>query len=206
MLKCVDENFLIMPNFTMGKDAIGQCLARYLHPSKDIRDAFPNMEKDQAVKNLIVIHQEMKIINQNEQLCVIVMSPQFKNGDALIELHTVKWWFKVIKEGPSDLFFTAAQLAVAEEPMEGNNPLAEIACCSAVMPLMAEDAKFAWNTVPIDDDNAPAPENIFTGTLDNSIMVNGGIMASAIKKCQMHKQKPNNQLACLIRTDLSEAV
>ena len=54
----------------MGKDALISC--PILHPSAHIRCVYTNIEKGHVLQDLVVHHQEVKNINQKEQLALVV--------------------------------------------------------------------------------------------------------------------------------------
>ena len=57
---------------TMGKDALVSCPMRYLHPFAHIRHVYTNLEKGHVLQDLVVRRQEVKTINQKEQLALVV--------------------------------------------------------------------------------------------------------------------------------------
>ena len=59
------------------------------------------------LQNLVVHHQEVKTINQKEQLALVMTHVTVLENDEPVELYAVKKHFKVLTEGPSDLFFDA---------------------------------------------------------------------------------------------------
>ena len=153
-----------MVKLTLGVGAVVQTKAKFLHPSKYIRELYPNMDQQQMVVDLKVVRREKKIVTRKEQLCLVVTSDQIMNGDQHVELHAVERWFKVTKEGHPDLFFTQAQPAEVTPPEEDDNPLEEIAERSRVTPLQPDEISIARGLGPmVDDDNQPAPENVPTG-------------------------------------------
>ena len=89
---------------TMGKDAVVSILTKYLHPSKYIRDKWPNAAANHRLSGLVVLRTEPKIVSRRQQLTVVVRSEEFKNGDDYIELHAVPRWFIVDEEGPPMYF------------------------------------------------------------------------------------------------------
>ena len=74
---------------------------RYLHPSKLVNDTIPNRVHNQRLENLLALRLETKIVNRQEQECVVLRHEEFPNA----ELHCVKRWVRVDQEGAGcDLF------------------------------------------------------------------------------------------------------
>ena len=91
-----------------GVGAIVSALLRFIHPSKHIRNKFPNVVQGQQLENCVTICQEVKKVSQKEQLELVVHHEDFKNpDDSYIELHGVKRYWKVSQEGHPDYFFDA---------------------------------------------------------------------------------------------------
>ena len=47
----------------IGSGAVARCTLKYLHPSKLIRDKFPNRTASQKISELLVVRQDMKKFN-----------------------------------------------------------------------------------------------------------------------------------------------
>ena len=89
-----------------GVGAIVSALLRFIHPSKHIRNKFPNVVQGQHLENCETIRQEVKRVSRKEQLVLVVRHEDFKNpDDSHIELHGVKRYWKVSQEGHPDYFF-----------------------------------------------------------------------------------------------------
>ena len=52
-------------------------------------------------------------------MAVVVTHPDFKYGDDMIELHTMKWWFFSDYEGNKDYLFGSSAVAEQERAPEG---------------------------------------------------------------------------------------
>ena len=99
-------HFVMPPKPRMGKDARVEILARYLHPSQELRNKFINFEAEKAtlwLRGCKVIRQEQKIINRKQHLAIVVSHPDFTD----VELYAVKRWFKITRQGPPEYFFDA---------------------------------------------------------------------------------------------------
>ena len=64
-----------------GVGAIVLALLRFIHPSKHIRNKFPDVVQGQLHENCVTIHQEVKKVSQKEQLVLVVNHEDFKNPD-----------------------------------------------------------------------------------------------------------------------------
>ena len=150
---------------TMGKDAVVSVLAKYLHPSKYIRDKWPNNWAHQRVAGLVVVRQEEKVVSRRKQLAIVVHSEQFKEGDEFIELHAVPHWVRIDEEGPSEYFFGSETTDQPGQTNQQGNPTTNIQ--DAVDQVSRRGGltenniqDLIANGVTVDDDNLPLEENL----------------------------------------------
>ena len=151
-----------MPSHCIGKDAVCSILARYLHPSAKIRELYPNMPNTLRLQGFKVLRQEVKRVNQRDQLCIVCAHDNFD-----VEMYAVKCWFTVTSPGDPEYYFdTVLQTvpAVAVDGAGADDPdaveIPEIARNPAIDvddPALVAAAEAAG--IMIDDDNEPAPEN-----------------------------------------------
>ena len=66
----------------MGKGAIIKALCKEFHPSTLIRNKFPNIQKGQRLKNMVVVRKEVKKIRRTDAMC-----KNDDNGGENIELY-----------------------------------------------------------------------------------------------------------------------
>ena len=71
----------------MGKGALVSCLAKFLHPSKEIEKAFVNRRDNLRLNQLYVLREDIKTVRQKETNCVVLRSDNVMNGDVHIELY-----------------------------------------------------------------------------------------------------------------------
>jgi hypothetical protein len=141
----------------LGVGAVVSSLARFVHPSEYIREAFPNMEHKHRLHGCLVVRMEVKKVTGKDQLCLVVTHVDFKKADgSLIELHAVKGHWRIHKEGERDLFFDSAAVPASDAEVEFSLP-PEIADKEATEESILEALT---DVVEIDDDNQPLPENI----------------------------------------------
>ena len=81
-----------------GKGATVFIQSNYAHPSEHIRAKVVNPDKGHKLQSCIFLRQEVKKISGKDQLVVVVTHPDFKSGDDMIELHSVKLWFVLDNE------------------------------------------------------------------------------------------------------------
>ena len=150
---------------SLGKDAVGSCLLKYLHPSHVIREHFDNRKTNQRLSELKVVGQEMRLVNRRQQMVVVTTHHSLNRDRAPIKVYCAKRWFKVDVEGPKELFFGYYQETIQEEKEEEREMVPEI------VERYQNLSRFATHQVldlkgvmDIDDDNDPAPENIPTNT------------------------------------------
>ena len=145
-----------------GVSAIVSALLRFIHPSKHIRNKFPNVVQGQRLENCETIRQEVKKVSRKEQLVLVVRHEDFKNpDDSYIELHGVKRYWKVSQEGHPDYFFDA--IAPTDENANSQDDTLMPEAVSEHIngnSRTTETIQALRDEVDVDDDNEPAPENI----------------------------------------------
>lgn len=147
----------------MGKGAEVSCLTKYLHPSEHIRNKHPNLVNGHRTEGCIVLRLETKTVNRRDQVCVVVRQDvEYPN----VELHAVRQWFKVSKEGPPEEFFD--QQGEDDEQEQGEEQRGEEQRIPVQVrtrqTLGDEEIHLLRGTAEVDDDNEPAPENVPNAT------------------------------------------
>lgn len=142
-----------MPKLRLGKGAVVSCLINKLHPKKLIHDKYLNIVANARLTGGVVLRQEVKKVCRVDQLCTVFTHEDFPNE----ELHVVARWAKVDKEGPeSELFNPLTDGVAVEVATASGEDLPDVnAVTSEIRTNLAD-------TVVIDDDNVPAPENVPT--------------------------------------------
>ena len=145
-----------------GVGAIVSALLRFIHPSKHIRNKFPNIFQGQRLENCETIRQEVKKVSRKEQLVLVVRREDFENpDDSYIELHGVKRYWKVSQEGHPDYFFDA--IAPTDENANSQDDTLMPEAVSEHIngnSCTTETIQALRDEVDVDDDNEPAPNNI----------------------------------------------
>ena len=145
----------------LGVGAKVSCLSRFIHPSHEIREKYPNPVSGHRLEGCTTIRQEVKKVSRRDQLCIIVHHDGFKTAEGdYIELHAVKRYWKVSEEGDTDLLFDdPGDNVESEETLLV--PLPE-AVDEALNGQSVENntIEALRDIVDIDDDNEPAPENV----------------------------------------------
>ena len=156
---------------TMGKDAVVSILTKYLHPSRYIREKFPNATSNHRLNGLVVLRMEHKLVSRKQQLTIVVRSEKFKDDEGrFIELHAVPRWFKVEQEGPDMYFFEkqGEHEGQAKEPQPNPMPEGLAERIGTIGILNDEDLhNLAGSGITVDDDNQPLEENIPTNEPTN---------------------------------------
>ena len=85
-----------------GKGATCKVKIRFLHPSKDVEDKYPQHSYTRAkvLQGFKVIGREMMNVNRKFQQCVVMQHKAF--GDQ--KIHCVKKYAVVTTEGPEEDF------------------------------------------------------------------------------------------------------
>ncbi|KAG7356336.1 transposase IS4 [Nitzschia inconspicua] len=151
----------------IGSGAICTVKLSRIHPSKHIRNKYPNHTRKDEIVGVRILRQEEKIVHRKQQLSVVFVHDEFKDdGGQHIELYCVKRWAHVTAEGDANLFFDVPPPPPAISPTGSEpddiNPHPMIArMATTVGPLSESDIAEARTLVnDVDDDNRPAPENI----------------------------------------------
>ena len=149
----------------LGVGAKTSCLSKFLHPSEQTRNKYPNPVAGHHLEGCVVVWQEMKSVSWKDQLCIVVQHNDFKAGNDHIELHAVKCYFQVTMEGDLDLFFDVAPTTDNGEADEAQTPL-PTAVDEAINGRSEEvnTIEALQGIVEIDNDNEPAEENVPTTT------------------------------------------
>ena len=148
---------------TMGKDALVSCPTRYLHPFAHIRHVYTNLEKGHVLQDLVVRRQEVKTINQKEQLALVVTHPTVLENDEPVELYAVKKHLKVLTESPSDLFFYVEPEEKEQDEEEAPAIPLEVFKITGWPAHDEHDIAVVSGHLQVDDDNVPAPKNVPAG-------------------------------------------
>ena len=134
--------------------------AKYLRPSKIVDEKLSNKTKHTVVENLILLKEERSILRGKEAHVYYFRHEKFEN----ISIFANKRWVKITEEGSPDQFFSANEVLQDK----GKNLPTHSEGGDDVIPdevfrmgNRKEDIDMARNLgVEVDDDNAPAIENI----------------------------------------------
>lgn len=148
-----------------GVGASGSGMARFFHPSKKIREQWPNNEK-RRLTGVLVTGEGMRHVNKKEQMCYLVRIPEIDDGTIF---HIVKKNFKV-DVAPPAAFESESRNNEARNASQVNNPQdANSAECTSQRNVVANvEGRFGADVdiedlqrqgIAVDDDNEPAPEN-----------------------------------------------
>ena len=156
----------------IGVGAVCRAYMRFIHPSKLIRDKYPNATHQDKLGEMIVIRQESRKVNHKDQMCIIMRHDHWPNK----ELHCVKRWVKVIEEGAqADFFDVPPSVQHDATPAQAPNLTEDEgeAIPERVFHLTGSNAEDIMHIrslgLGVDDDNEPAPENIPTAeTTENT--------------------------------------
>ena len=150
----------------LGKDAKVEVLTKYLHPSRLIQSTLPNLQSNHRLPNCAVVRQESRKVNRREQFVVILNHEDFKTSDGEFEeIYTVPRWCKIVEEGPSENYFidgseVANSTGINIELNEESEAPAIVNSINVRGGVVDSDLVQMKGEIYIDDDNAPAPENI----------------------------------------------
>ena len=150
-----------------GKDHRASVLMRMLHPSKLIRDKFPNASSNDRLDNLKILRRDVKKINRVNHLAIVMIHEDFPEE----ELYCTERFIRIIEEGDSDYFFhhQVNEEASTSQATNGINTNGSFQLVPVAMPEVClknnirPDDPDVLNAIElsilcIDDYNAPAPE------------------------------------------------
>ena len=156
----------------MGKGAIVSVMTKYLHPSKLIRDKFPNSTASLRLEGLVVVGEEEQKVCRRTQKVIVLTIEEFKNGDEFIPLYAVPRWVKVETEGPrSDVMEEENDVEVVEErEVETVIPINVVETVSVTGKISENQIQdLIANGIEVNDDNMPLEENVPTGTQEDKV-------------------------------------
>ena len=164
------------PKLRPGVGATCSVLIRFLHPSRGVRDTILNYTSAHRLDNLLLIKEEEKLVNHKNQKCFVFRHDRFPN----VELYSSKRWTRIDKEGPELQLFTNEVSTDVNDSVSNDDSAArggvdealddEIELDMNVMNATntAEDIMYVRGLgLTVDDDNAPAPENVPDPTTPN---------------------------------------
>lgn len=155
-----------------GRGAVARCLARFLHPSSHIREKYPNTYKKERISGLIVIRREERAVRRGSRPTRSLVMSHAEFAD--VEFYAAERNVIIDTEGPEDGIFdtppsamvdgaTAVTGAEAVGRTSGETDALElppVPSGRAVNFTTDDLAALQRQGIQVDDDNAPAPENI----------------------------------------------
>ena len=174
----------------LGVGAKATVLVSRLHPKDKVTQAYPNSTKDERSVEIVVLDRGSRPIRHESKLVVVFNHPPHGDLQKGFECWTIQRFVKVVSEGNEEDLFDVPVVATAQEQAQqpsnentdGNNntnnndddeqqdmpdELHRIvdATTTSGTTVQGDDLAIVSNLVDgnmIDDDNAPAPENIPT--------------------------------------------
>lgn len=154
-----------MVKLRLGTDATVRILLKYLHPKQKVKELYPNHTANQSLEECRVLRLGTKNINRVERVVVFVSHDVFQTD----ELYCAVRYAHVTEEGPEASLFATnnrGNVILGTEGCEDENE-----DVMDVIPdeLTRENIQFDNPAtmaavheleLTVDDDNAPAPENI----------------------------------------------
>jgi hypothetical protein len=151
-------------NRQLGIGAIVSCLAKSLHPSRDVKSFYGDNEwTTRRISNLIVDSKAFKTVNRKEIECLIVRHDDFPNQ----LLHVSIKCAKLEQAGAPEHFFSAIPQVQPPVPMvveDEEEARPEGILASSRTRLGDDDlCRIVHEGFTVDDDNMPAVENNRSG-------------------------------------------
>ena len=172
----------------LGVSAKATVLVSRLHPKDKVTKVYPNSTKDERTLEIVVSGREMCPICRESKFVVIFNHPPHGDVEEAFECWAIQRFVQVTTEGRQEDFFdqevpAGVQAQEPQQPNTGNEnaannnnnndheeqdlqeELQQIVNTTAAAGVQGDDVAMVCNLVDgsmIDDDNAPAPENIPT--------------------------------------------
>ena len=143
-----------------GIGAVGSAKARFFHPSKHIRDKYPNQHASIRLSGVLVVGKGVERVNRKDQLCYRVRIPEFDDSTVF---HICVNNFK-IEEAPPTPFEDEVTTAQATGPTPEQDEQANLRAATEdfagnISARAQEVAELRQEGITVDDDNEPAQEN-----------------------------------------------
>ena len=162
-----------------GIGAMGSAFARFFHPSKNIRDQWPNTHDKVRLTEVLITGKGEHRVNRKDQTCYECRIPDIDAGTIF---HIVCSNFKVETEGavpfPSETVPNAPDEpdASPQTVLEDVQRIQELRMSTSdvvsnIGPAADDIAELRNQGIEVDDDNDPAPEN---AQPSNPVAANGG--------------------------------
>jgi hypothetical protein len=137
-------------------------MARFFHPSKKIRDQWPNDDK-RRLTDVLVTGEATHAVRHKQQLGYLVCIQEINDGT---EFYIVKRNFKIVSAPPTPFASKEPQAADgppvpnnARERQSSNNVTSNIVGGMSRAATREEIEELRRQGITVDDDNEPAPEN-----------------------------------------------
>ena len=88
------------------------CMSRFIHPSKPIREMYPNRPKDHKLEDLILIAESEISIQRSGGLAKVYIFSHLNFPDAIFSAE--KRYVHMTLEGPAEEFFVVVKATVPQ--------------------------------------------------------------------------------------------
>jgi hypothetical protein len=91
------------PNLRAGVGAVAWVMSRFVHPSKPLRDQYPNRPKNHKLEGIILLREEDKVVQRGTEPVPVFL---FRHEDfPNKEFYFVRRFLHVTQEGPEASLF-----------------------------------------------------------------------------------------------------
>ena len=173
----------------LGVSAKATVLVSRLHPKDKVTKAYPNSTKDERTLEIVGSGREMRLIRRESKFVIIFNHPPHGDVEEAFECWAIQRFVQIATEGRQEDFFdqevpAGIQAQEPQQPNTGNKnaannnnnnndseghdlpeELQRIVNATTAAGVQGDDVAMVCHLVDgsmIDDDNAPAPENIPT--------------------------------------------
>lgn len=159
-----------------GVGAVCSAYIKYLHPSKEIKDKYPNTTAQSRLEGLLAVRRGQTKVKGREQTCIFFRHDDLPGTD----VYSVQRWVKVTKEGAAEHFFEETQATQrvdqATDILQGDTEEREELCEEQMRPstlsARKEDiANIRAMGLDVDDDDECLEENIPATSTDSDATI-----------------------------------
>ena len=98
------------PKLRAGVGAVASVMSKFVHPSKPIRDKYPNRPKNHKLQGVVLEEVDVKVVRWGANEILVFVFTHFYFTDQ--QFYSAKQYIHVIKEGTEDILFVLAEVFI----------------------------------------------------------------------------------------------
>ena len=111
-----------LPKLRAGVGAVASVMSKYVHPSKSIRDKYPNLPKNHKLQGVVLVEVDAKFVRRGPNAIMVFVFTHFKFTDQ--QFYAAKQYIHATEEGEEDSLFVLAEAVIPAFSAGGIGPLA----------------------------------------------------------------------------------